>query len=53
MKLANLAALERIAPAVRRVITWNAHVNAPMLRINAQLGFRADGQTTEWQKMLA
>jgi hypothetical protein len=30
------------------VETWNAAVNAPMLSINHEMGFRAVGEWQEW-----
>ncbi len=52
VKAANLRALRAELPAVRRVTTWNAETNAPMLRVNRELGFRTVGISTEWQKTL-
>ena len=52
VKAANLRALLGELPDVRRVVTWNAEVNAPMLRVNRAMGFVAVGVTTEWQKVL-
>ncbi|MGL5858938.1 MAG: GNAT family N-acetyltransferase [Angustibacter sp.] len=52
LKTANLRALRASAPAVRRVVTWNAESNEPMLRVNRALGFRVVGVDTEWQKQL-
>jgi GNAT superfamily N-acetyltransferase len=52
VKAANLRALLAELPEVRRVITWNAEVNEPMLRVNRALGFVPVGVTTEWQKSL-
>lgn len=50
------AMLERILaerPAAVFVRTGNAHDNAPMLRINTQLGFRHAWSETLWQASLA
>ncbi|GAA4348400.1 GNAT family N-acetyltransferase [Angustibacter luteus] len=52
VKAANLRALRDRMPAVARVVTWNADVNAPMLRVNRELGFAPIGVNTEWQKTL-
>lgn len=52
VKAANLRALRTGLPGVRRVVTWNAEVNEPMLRVNRALGFRPTGLNTEWQKHL-
>jgi GNAT superfamily N-acetyltransferase len=53
VKATNLRALLAELPEVRRVITWNAEVNEPMLRVNRALGFVPVAVTTEWQKSLA
>ena len=34
VKAANLRAMLTELPGVRRVVTWNADVNAPLLRVN-------------------
>lgn len=52
VKAANLRALRAGLPGVRRVVTWNAESNEPMLRVNRALGFRPTGLNTEWQKHL-
>jgi GNAT superfamily N-acetyltransferase len=52
VKAANLQALITELPDVRRVFTWNAAENEPMLRVNRVLGFAPVGRTTEWQKQL-
>ena len=51
VKAANLLALLAQLPAVRRVTTWNARTNEPMLRVNRELGFHPVGASTEWQKI--
>ncbi|MGL5828542.1 MAG: GNAT family N-acetyltransferase, partial [Angustibacter sp.] len=53
LKAANLRSLRRHCPAVRRVVTWNAQENSPMLRINRRLGFEPVGEGTCWQKEVA
>jgi GNAT superfamily N-acetyltransferase len=53
LKAANLQALVAELPAVRRIHTWNANENEPMLRVNRALGFEPIGQMTEWQKNLS
>ena len=53
VKAANLRALRAGLPQVRRVVTWNAESNAPMLRVNRALGFEPVGRMVEWQKSLA
>ncbi len=51
VKAANLLALLEQLPAVRRVTTWNASSNEPMLRVNQAMGFHPVGASTEWQKI--
>lgn len=53
LKAANLQALVAEMPQVRRIHTWNAVENEPMLRVNQSLGFAPVGLMTEWQKRLA
>ncbi|RMI13331.1 GNAT family N-acetyltransferase [Cellulomonas triticagri] len=52
VKTANLARLTQIQPGTRRIGTWNAQENAPMLAINVALGFRPAGVAGEWQLRL-
>jgi GNAT superfamily N-acetyltransferase len=52
VKAANLRALRAELPAVRRIVTWNAEVNEPMIRVNRAFGFVRVGTMTEWQKTL-
>ena len=51
-KLANLARLVEANPEARRVHTWNAVENRPMLAINDALGFVPVGVEGCWQKRL-
>ena len=53
VKLANLRALADVAPGVERILTWNAGENAPMLAINAAMGFEAYALDGNWQKELS
>ena len=53
IKAVNLQALITELPEVRRVLTWNATENEPMLRVNRALGFAPAGHLTEWQKALS
>ena len=53
LKTANLQALVAEMPLVRRIHTWNAVENEPMLQVNRSLGFAPVGLMTEWQKRLA
>lgn len=50
VKAVNLQALVAELPDLRRVSTWNAVENEPMLRVNRALGFAPIGRATEWQK---
>jgi len=52
LKHANLRALHTELPDVRRVVTWNAESNEPMLRVNRAMGFETVGVQVEWQKHL-
>jgi GNAT superfamily N-acetyltransferase len=52
LKAANLQRLATDRPSVRRVGTWNAEENAPMLNINIDLGFHPAGGAGEWQRDL-
>lgn len=53
IKLANLAQYRAAYPGARKVITFNAEENAPMLAINVALGFRPAGYDGEWYRTLA
>jgi GNAT superfamily N-acetyltransferase len=50
VKLANLEALAAAAPLVRRIMTGNATVNAPMIAVNDLMGFEVVGSGHFWQK---
>ncbi|GGC86324.1 hypothetical protein GCM10011512_11550 [Tersicoccus solisilvae] len=52
LKTDNLRRLATVWPDVRRVYTWNAEENTPVLDINAELGFRQVGVVGAWQKRL-
>ncbi|MFC5380106.1 GNAT family N-acetyltransferase [Aquipuribacter nitratireducens] len=52
VKAANLRAVALAWPEVRRVQTWNALENGPMLRVNRALGFEPVGLYTLWQLVL-
>lgn len=41
VKVAALRLLQESAPGVRRIWTWNAEENGPMIAVNEQLGYRA------------
>jgi hypothetical protein len=49
-KVANLRQLLAFDSSPRLLHTYNAGVNAPMLAVNAQLGFRAVEVEEEWQR---
>jgi len=52
MKAANVVQVQRLAPSVRRVHTWNAGENDHMWTINERLGYRTSGLGGAWQKTL-
>ncbi|HZC27297.1 MAG TPA: GNAT family N-acetyltransferase [Actinopolymorphaceae bacterium] len=52
LKVANLRALQDTHPEVRRVNTWNAIQNGPMVRVNEDLGFEVLEACQEWQRDL-
>lgn len=51
-KVANLRQTLALRPDLRRLTTYNAEVNAPMIGVNAQLGFRPVERLGELQKKL-
>lgn len=53
MKARMLFELRSTEPQVTDVQTWNAIENEPMLRVNAELGFRADRQWSEYEADVA
>lgn len=52
MKTLNLARAQEDWPTIRRLYTWNAAENGPMLGINTALGFTPAGYEAAWQKRL-
>jgi RimJ/RimL family protein N-acetyltransferase len=52
VKMANVDALADEAPEVRRIMTGNASVNAPMIAVNDMMGFEIAGAGWFWQKHL-
>lgn len=51
LKVANLQALQRDPDlAGRRVVTWNAEVNGPMIDINEEIGFVPRARSAELQR---
>ncbi|WP_205473981.1 GNAT family N-acetyltransferase [Nocardioides sp. SYSU D00038] len=53
VKVANLRLLQREAPQVRRLTTYNAEVNEHMIAVNRRLGFREVERLGELEKRLA
>jgi GNAT superfamily N-acetyltransferase len=49
LKATMLERLRAEEPGVRRIATWNADSNGPMLAINEQLGFEVAETWAEWQ----
>jgi GNAT superfamily N-acetyltransferase len=52
LKLANLRALRQRSARTRRVITYNALDNAPMIAVNEALGAVVSGHEVAWQRRL-
>lgn len=52
VKIANLRNVAELAPPTRRVRTWNALGNDPMIRLNVALGFEVTGGAIDWHKTL-
>lgn len=50
VKAAQLLRLDRIAPEVREVETWNAAINEHMLAVNTALGYRPSSRRVEWER---
>ncbi|MGZ4464272.1 MAG: GNAT family N-acetyltransferase [Nocardioides sp.] len=53
VKVANLRLLQREAPDLSTLTTYNAEVNARMVDVNERLGFRPVARLGEFQKRLA
>lgn len=53
MKLANLLAVSAEHPRVRRINTWNAEENGPMIAVNEDLGFGVTAHSTDWHRPIA
>jgi GNAT superfamily N-acetyltransferase len=53
MKLATFFAVHDRHPDVRRINTWNAEENAPMVAVNEDLGFRIEARSTDWHRPIA
>jgi GNAT superfamily N-acetyltransferase len=53
LKVANLRALQRdLDTAGRRVVTWNAEVNGPMIAVNEAMGFVATARSADLQRIV-
>ena len=52
MKAAVLRELAAAFPAVRRISTYNAETNTPMVAVNERLGFRPAGSLSSWSLRL-
>ncbi|WP_232679103.1 GNAT family N-acetyltransferase [Nocardioides sp. R-C-SC26] len=52
VKVANLRQLQESGTTDHTVVTWNAEVNAHMIGVNEQLGFRPVARAGEFQKRL-
>ncbi|WP_403023865.1 GNAT family N-acetyltransferase [Salinibacterium sp. GXW1014] len=50
LKLANLHALDRLAPGRPAIYTWNAEENRHMLDVNEAVGFVAFGYESSWRR---
>lgn len=53
LKVDALRRLAEVWPDVRRIYTWNAEENTPVLDLNVPLGFRRVGLVGAWQKRLS
>ena len=53
MKVAVLRALIAAYPEVRRITTYNAEFNGPMVAVNEALGFRPVGELSTWSRQLS
>lgn len=53
IKCAGILRWREIAPESRRIITWNAEENRPMLSINEAIGFASAAYIGAWKKVLA
>lgn len=53
IKIANLRAIMAASPTTGEIVTWNAADNAPMIAVNASLGFAVGAGGDTWEKTLA
>jgi GNAT superfamily N-acetyltransferase len=52
MKVANLWAVQERHPRVRAIFTWNAAENAPMIRVNDEMGFAVVAHAVHWVRKI-
>ena len=50
MKVANMLAVQERYPDVRRISTWNAEENTPMIAVNDEIGCEVVSHSTTWQR---
>ncbi|HWD56068.1 MAG TPA: GNAT family N-acetyltransferase [Acidimicrobiales bacterium] len=53
MKVANVVAVQERYPSVRRINTWNAAENAPMIAVNDEMGWRVEAHSAYWHRPIA
>jgi GNAT superfamily N-acetyltransferase len=53
MKLANVFAVQEQHPGVRRINTWNAEDNGPMIAVNEDMGFGVEARARDWRRRIA
>lgn len=53
VKIANLRAIAASSPETRRIITFNASENEPMIAVNEAMGFELVGTGTVWKRSIA
>ena len=53
LKVANLLAVQAQYPAVRRISTWNAEENVPMIAVNEEIGCRVEAYSAYWHRPIA
>jgi RimJ/RimL family protein N-acetyltransferase len=52
MKLANIEAVKLTHPGVRRINTWNAVENEPMIAVNEAMGFELTATSNYWLRRI-
>jgi RimJ/RimL family protein N-acetyltransferase len=53
MKLANVFAVQEQHQGVRRINTWNAEDNIPMIAVNEDMGFGVEARARDWRRRIA